>query len=52
MEHVQQEQANRLSVVEEPTIDQLRTVEAVDIKAAGSAILPTAAREKSETPNG
>jgi hypothetical protein len=39
MEHVQQEQANRLSAVEEPTLDQLLTVEAIDIEAARSAIL-------------
>jgi hypothetical protein len=48
MEHVQQEQANRLSVVEEPTIDQLQTVEAVDIKTAGLAIIPAAPSEKGE----
>jgi hypothetical protein len=42
MEHVQQEQANRLSPVEEPSVDQLLRVEAVDIKAARLAILPAA----------
>jgi hypothetical protein len=38
IESVQQEQANRLASVAEPTIDQLLTVEGVDIKAAASAI--------------
>ncbi len=38
MEHVQQEQANRLSSIAEPSIEQLLKVEAVDIKTAEMAI--------------
>ena len=37
-EHVQQEQANRLSSVSEPTRDDLLTIEPVDIERAGEAI--------------
>lgn len=52
MEHVQQEHANRLSPVEEPTIDELLTVEAADIKAARRAVLPLVGSENAEAPNG
>ena len=39
-EHVQQEQANRLSSMVEPTRDKLLTIEAADIERAVTAIQP------------
>jgi hypothetical protein len=41
-EHVQQEQANRLSSVAEPTREELLTIESVDIQYAAAAIEPQA----------
>jgi hypothetical protein len=39
-EHVQQEQANRLASVAEPTHEELLTIEAADIERAHNAIQP------------
>ena len=39
-EHVQQEQANRLASISEPTREQLVAIEATDIEAAFAAVLP------------
>ena len=41
-EHVQQEHANRLSCLDEPTRDELLTIEASDIEGALTAIQPAA----------
>ncbi|HZC34120.1 MAG TPA: AAA family ATPase, partial [Chthoniobacterales bacterium] len=44
-EHVQQEHANRLSSVPEPTRDELLTIEASDIQGALASIQPVAPAE-------
>ncbi len=48
-EHVQQEHANRLSSVPEPTRDELLTIEASDVEAALTAIQPIAPVERGQT---
>lgn len=45
-EHVQQEHANRLSSVLEPSRDQLLTIEPSDLEGALAAILPAASAEE------
>jgi hypothetical protein len=44
-EHVQQEHANRLSSVAEPSREELFTIEAADIEEALAAIQPEASAE-------
>jgi stage V sporulation protein K len=51
-EHVQQEQANRMSSVPEPTRDELLTIEASDIQGALAAIHPVAPAESGKQIHG
>jgi SpoVK/Ycf46/Vps4 family AAA+-type ATPase len=52
IEQVQQEQANRLSSVSEPTLEQLLTIEAADIEAAESSLPPQATIHATAAPHG
>jgi SpoVK/Ycf46/Vps4 family AAA+-type ATPase len=49
LEHVQQEQANRLASVAEPTREELLAIEASDIDGAFAAILPQPPDERPKT---
>ena len=51
-EHVQQEHANRLSSIPEPTRDELLTIEASDIRGALAAIQPVAPAESGKQIHG
>lgn len=50
-EHVQQEQANRLSSVEEPTREQLLTIELEDVESAAAAVQIHGKKTIGETEN-